>query len=142
MMAVLMPAAGEEIDFDIAGDRRLGAELENGAAEVGSGLSIPEAGVKNRERTVVEGAQGVPLETLMSPDPLEDALAGRGDRGLIVEERLDKGFETTGTVGIERDHNHLAVAFRRLIEQCQAQEQRGVAGGGLGMGCYDEGIDR
>ncbi len=65
------PADGFDIDFDVAGDRGMIVELEDGLFEVGSGGAVEEAGMEDDEGGAVLGEEGVALDPLMTPEMLE-----------------------------------------------------------------------
>lgn len=72
VVPVLMPTALAEIDLDVARDGRLVIELDDCLSKIGSGFTIPNAGMKNRDGSAVECSQHVPSETLFEPDALDD----------------------------------------------------------------------
>lgn len=72
-MAVAAPATGMQIDFDITAARRVGNDLHNGLAEIGTGLVIPESRMKNPDLFPVQGSQLIAQQPLVLPDLLEKA---------------------------------------------------------------------
>lgn len=79
-VAMGLPAGRGEIDFDVAGDRGLGAPLEDGAEEVGAGLAVPEAGVEDDEGLAVGGLEAGTPDALMGPDFLKPTFWGGAAR--------------------------------------------------------------
>lgn len=67
---VLLPATRGEVDFDVAAAGRVVVELDDGLAEVRSGLAIPHPRMKNDEAVSVQRAQGIAAQPLVQPDLL------------------------------------------------------------------------
>ena len=78
IVAVATPTGGVEINFDVARDRRLGAELEDGFVEVGTGLAVLKTGVKDAQFLAVQGFELIAAKALVAPDGLEEAFGRRG----------------------------------------------------------------
>ena len=70
---VALPIAGNQINFDIARARVVLAELEDGAAKIGTRAVIPEARMKDAHRLSIGGAEFIAAEALVMPDVLEEA---------------------------------------------------------------------
>src|SRR5579862_2962270 len=83
------PAQRREIQFDIAALRRRLADLENGLAEIGTGLVVPEAGMEHLDGAAVGGLELIALEALMLPNQLQELL-GNGRLGRMFAENLGR----------------------------------------------------
>ena len=77
VVAVRVPAAGAQINFHVAGARRVIADLQNGAAKIRPALGAGKAGMKNADDSPVGGFERVALEALMLPDGLQQAFGRR-----------------------------------------------------------------
>ena len=73
-----LPIPRDQINLDIARARFVLAELEDGAAEIGAGAVIPEAGMKHAHSLAVGGAEFVAAEALVAPDILQEAFGRMG----------------------------------------------------------------
>jgi hypothetical protein len=82
LVVVALPIAGNQINFDIARARVVLAELEDGAAEIGTRAVIPEAWMEHAHRLPIGGAEFVAAKALVMPDVLEEAL--RRMRGIAL----------------------------------------------------------
>jgi hypothetical protein len=95
VVAVGLPVAGEEVNFNVAGNSRLAAELEHRAVEIGAGLVVPEAGMEDAQRLAVGRLELVAAQALMEPDALEEAFGrisglalGQEEAGLVLRAPL------------------------------------------------------
>ena len=83
MMTVGYPAAGTNINFDIARARQFGTKLHDGVAEIGAALAIVVAGMKNSDRPAVQTDELIAQEPLVLPDCLKEPFGG--GFGLVAE---------------------------------------------------------
>jgi len=96
-MTMLAPVLGAQVNLDITDMGTGPVDLHDGTGEVGSGLAIPEAGVKNGEGLTVQGSQGLAAHALVEPDALEQALFRQSvSLGLVTGRRLDLLGPPTG----------------------------------------------
>jgi S1-C subfamily serine protease len=120
-VAMLGPTGGLDVHLDIARAGGGVAQLKDGAAEVGAGLAVPEAGVKNQERPAVQGPQRLTAQSLMEPKVLEETFAGdAARRGLVEPWRRGKDGAPTRILTWQ-ENPHLAVASRSSVGQCQVE---------------------
>jgi len=80
-----LPKAGGQVHFNVADEGRIGLELDHGAVEIGSGLAIAEAGVKNTDRASVQGVQLVAFESLVLPNGHQEDFGGGVGCGSFAE---------------------------------------------------------
>src|SRR5271170_7706946 len=71
IMSVGMPAARLQIDFHIAANRLLVANLEDRSAEIRTTLTAGKTGMKNPDRPALGGLELIPFQTLVQPDGLQ-----------------------------------------------------------------------
>lgn len=81
-VAVVVPIAGAEVDFDVAGEF-LAVEFDGGVAKIGTGFKVPPAGEDDFHGAVVGGVEAGMLDALVVPDALDEAF-GNGDGDVIV----------------------------------------------------------
>ena len=84
VMPVPAPVAHLQVDLDVAADWRGVPDLKHGMAEIGSGLTIPETGMKDANRAAVQGSQFLAVQALVMPDGLEESF-GRGAAARFAE---------------------------------------------------------
>lgn len=93
VMAVAMPGRRVQIDFDVAGFRKITIELDQCVAEIGASLVIPKTRVKDLNGASVQGDEAIAAKSLMLPDRLKKTL--RGDAvGRFLE---PEGIQGLGT---------------------------------------------
>lgn len=92
-VAVGFPAGGAQIDFDVAGFGFGGADLDDGAEEIGAGLMVPEAGVEDSDGLGLGGGELVATDALVGPDFLKPTFGGSAlSEGLVEPELGFAGF--------------------------------------------------
>ena len=133
VVAVRAPAAGVEIDLDIAGDGLRGIELDDRVAEVGSAFMAPEAGVQHENAAAIGAAQLIAEEALMKPDGLQQVFGGdavRFAKGV-------GGAEPQAAFGVKIAFavDHLATLFAR--EKGKVKKGSGGGFGGFTIAIYD-----
>ena len=77
VVAVRVPAAGAQINFHVAGARRVVADLNDRAAKIRPAFGAGEAGMKNADGLSVGGFELVAAQALMLPDGLEQTFGRR-----------------------------------------------------------------
>jgi hypothetical protein len=71
VVAMSAPAAGFDIDFDIAGRGQIVAELNNRAMKIRAALAIEKTRMKNSDGSTVQCHQLIAEQALVLPDGLK-----------------------------------------------------------------------
>jgi hypothetical protein len=119
VVAMGVPRGGEQIDFDVAGEREIVIELDEGVVEIGAGFVVPEAGVEDADVATVEGIEGIAEETLVLPEGLEEALCGNAIRRIVEGDGIEQPCAPLG-VELRLEDGHLVIAFGKRARQSQA----------------------
>ena len=117
VMAVGAPAAGTEINLDVAGLGRVVAKLDERAAEIGAALHAAETGMKDADGLTVQGLKLFAEQALVLPDGLQEAF---GRRVPVVAQDGDDPA-TDAPLGIEagQDRRHRGIVLGAKRVGCQ-----------------------
>jgi len=129
-MFVGLPALGANVNFHVAGARRLRAELQDRPMKIGTGFGVSKTGMKHRERLAVQCPQLVAPQALVLPDGLQQPL--RRGRVAVAQPRRQAGLRAPAGIETVRELEHLAIAFARAGAQSQAFATSYANAGGNG----------
>src|SRR6266704_464044 len=127
-MAVSVPAAGVEVDLDVARARRFAGELQHRPAKIRPGFVIPKTGMKRLHLGAVQCDEFVAEQALVKPRRLQQPFWRR--RGILAQggneaaERARARFLVSG----EARMGHLRITFRWRLLQSQGQSNRNRVG--------------
>ncbi len=123
-MAVRVPARTAQVNFHIAGTRRVIADLQDRAAKIRAALGVGKAGMQDADYFSVRGFERVALKALMLPDGLQEPFGRR----IAVMQHASGAVPQPGTspVGVKNScrHGHRGVAFAPIMPQSQAGTQK------------------
>jgi hypothetical protein len=113
-----VPAAGAQVDLDIARSGRFFSNLHDGASKIRAALDAFEAGMKNSQGLAVQGSKLIANETLVLPDGLEQPFGRR----IVVLTQEGRNAAANTPLGIKTvwDWEHLVIAFAPSGLHCQA----------------------
>jgi len=77
VVAVRAPVVAAQIHLHVAGARRFGADLNDGAAKIRPALGVRKAGMQHADRPAIQRLQLVAPQPLVHPDGLEQAFGGK-----------------------------------------------------------------
>ena len=113
-MAVGAPAAGAQINFHVAGARRVIADLNDRAAKIRPAFDADEAGMKNADGFSVGGLEPVAPQPLVPPDGLEQPLGG----GIFVAQNIPRpGARAPVGVKIFGRRKHCGLLLRQRLSK-------------------------
>jgi len=126
VVAMAAPAGRVQINFDITVAGGLAAKLEHGAAEIRTGLVVPETGMKNAHWSAVQGPQLIAPQPLMLPDALQEPFRWR-DFFRFPQRGRGQGGGSRSSIKTGHHAGHHAIAFRMRLSQSQADTRRPAA---------------
>ena len=109
VVAVRAPAARTQINFHVAGARRIIADLQNGVAKIRAAFEAGKAGMKNADDFSAGSFQLAAFEPLVLPNGLKQAFG----REIFVAQKICGGdLRTPLRVEIFRGRSHLKLLLR------------------------------
>jgi hypothetical protein len=110
-MAVRMPAGGTQINFHVAGARRIVTDLDQRAAKIRAAFQADKSGMKDPDNFSVGGFEPVTPQALVLPDDLEQAFRRR--TAFVAQSLAGDGLRPPGGVEIFVGLNHVPDFLRR-----------------------------
>ena len=121
VMAMRVPTRSAQVDFHVAGPRRVIANLNHRAIKIRAAFSAGEAGMKNPDIFSFRRPELIALQALMQPDGLKQAF-GREVVFVVQEVRRPQPCAPAGVEVLGR-RRHLEIAIAPVMAQSQVGTQ-------------------